>query len=72
MKITPQSVRCRAVGRLCQTLIKGWRFTENALQSLSTEGNEANEGFVEGGALRRRAGSQLQRYGLAGACPSIR
>jgi len=28
MKTTPQSVRCRAVGRLCQTLIKGWRFTE--------------------------------------------
>ena len=28
MKITPQSLRCRAVGRLCQTLIKGWRFRE--------------------------------------------
>jgi general secretion pathway protein D len=28
MKTTPQSVRCRAVGRLCQTLIKRWRFTE--------------------------------------------
>ena len=40
-----------------------------AVSKLSTEENEANEGCLEGGGLRRR--SQSQRYGLAGARPSI-
>ena len=34
-------------------------------RNFQTEGNEVSEGFLEGGALRRRTGSQLQCYGLA-------
>jgi hypothetical protein len=40
-----------------------------ALSKLSTEENEANECFLEGGALRRH--SQSERFGLAGNRPSI-
>ena len=69
---TPQSVRCKG-SRTCRAEGRRGDRSWVGCNPLSNQQKETKLEKVSwsGGALRRRAGSQLQHYGLAGARPSI-